>query len=42
MVDEADILEKPAYFRAVADAYENWYDISDGKVISILQKEIND
>jgi putative phosphoribosyl transferase len=41
MVDEAVILEKPMYFRAVAEAYENWYDVSDEEVISILQKEKN-
>lgn len=39
LADEAVILEKPLYFRAVADAYENWYDVSDEEVISILQKE---
>ena len=39
MVDDLVVLEKPALFRAVAQVYENWYDVTDGEVISILQKE---
>jgi putative phosphoribosyl transferase len=38
MVDEIIVLEKPLFFRAVAQVYENWYDISDEEVIEILEK----
>jgi putative phosphoribosyl transferase len=41
MVDDIIVLEKPASFRAVAQVYEDWYDVSDEEVISILQKEKN-
>ena len=41
MVDDMIVLEKPTAFRAVAQVYENWYDVSDEEVISILQKEKN-
>jgi predicted phosphoribosyltransferase len=41
VVDEAVILEKPLFFRAVAEAYENWYDVPDDEVIRIMQKEIH-
>jgi putative phosphoribosyl transferase len=39
IVDDVVILEKPASFRAVAQAYENWYDVSDEEVMNILRKE---
>lgn len=38
MVDEAVILEKPPFFRAVAQVYSNWYDVSDTEVIEIMEK----
>ena len=38
MVDEVIILEKPLFFRAVAQVYRNWYDVSDREVIEILEK----
>lgn len=38
MVDEAVILEKPVFFRAVAQVYRNWYDVSDQEVMEILEK----
>jgi len=38
VVDEVVILEQPQYFRAVAQVYENWRDISDYEVISILKE----
>jgi putative phosphoribosyl transferase len=31
------ILEKPAYFRAVAQGYENWYDVPDEEARNILR-----
>ena len=41
LVDEAAdmivVLEKPAYFRAVAQGYENWYDVPDEEAAGILK-----
>jgi len=37
-VDEVVILEKPAFFQAVAQVYKNWHDLSDIEVASILQR----
>ncbi len=37
MVDSVVILEKPLNFHAVAQVYENWYDVSDAEAISLLQ-----
>jgi predicted phosphoribosyltransferase len=47
IVDELVVLEIPAYFRAVAQAYERWYDVSDEEVLDLLRenirkKELND
>lgn len=36
--DMVIILEKPAYFRAVSQGYENWYDIPDEEAANILKK----
>jgi putative phosphoribosyl transferase len=38
VVDEIVILEQPRLFRAVAQVYENWYDVSDDEVIEIIRK----
>jgi predicted phosphoribosyltransferase len=38
VVDRVVILEKPPYFRAVAQAYENWYDVPDKEVVLIMQE----
>lgn len=38
MVDEIIVLEKPKFFQAVAQAYENWYDVSDREVLEIMEK----
>jgi len=38
IVDKVVILEKPSYFRAVAQVYENWYDVPDEEVIQIMQE----
>jgi putative phosphoribosyl transferase len=38
VADEVVILEKPSFFRAVAESYRNWYDVSDDEVIRIMQK----
>ncbi|MEN6386852.1 MAG: phosphoribosyltransferase family protein [Phycisphaerales bacterium] len=38
IADEVIIAEKPTDFRAVADYYENWYDVTDEEVLGILQK----
>ncbi len=39
-VDELVVLETPAYFRAVAEAYERWYDVSDEEVLDLLRERI--
>lgn len=36
--DTVIILEKPAYFRAVSQGYENWYDMPDEEAADILKK----
>jgi len=38
LVDELVILEMPPFFRAVAQVYRNWYDVSDHEVLGILEK----
>jgi putative phosphoribosyl transferase len=37
IVDDVVILSTPYNFMAVADAYENWYDVSDEEVLAIMQ-----
>jgi putative phosphoribosyl transferase len=34
--DRLIVLEKPPFFRAVAEAYEKWYDVSDEEAIVLL------
>ena len=36
-VDEIVVLEKPPFFRAVAQVYRNWYDVSDREVLHIME-----
>ena len=36
LADELVILETPYNFRAVAQVYENWYDVSDEEAIDLL------
>lgn len=38
LADETEVLERPAYFRAVAQAYRNWYDVGDEEVRGIMKK----
>lgn len=38
VADDIVILEKPPFFRAVAEVYSNWYDVPDDEVISFMQK----
>jgi predicted phosphoribosyltransferase len=38
MVDELVVLEKPPFFRAVAQVYRYWYDVPDEEVIEILDR----
>ncbi len=38
IVDEVVILEKPPFFRAVAESYENWYDVPDDEVVRVMQR----
>jgi len=38
LADEVVILTTPDLFRAVAEVYDHWYDVSDEEVIGILKK----
>lgn len=38
-VDDIVVIEKPAYFRAVADAYRDWYDVPDEEVLQIMRRQ---
>lgn len=38
MVDEIVVLEEPTFFRAVAQVYRHWHDVSDREVIEILKR----
>jgi len=37
IVDDVVVLEKPPFFRAVAQVYANWHDVCDEEVIRILE-----
>lgn len=38
IADEIVVLEMPRNFMAVAQVYENWYDVSDAEVLDIMQR----
>ena len=38
IADEVVVLESPVNFHAVAQVYENWYDVSDEEVLDFLKK----
>lgn len=38
LVDRVVILVTPPFFRAVAQVYRNWYDVSDSEVLEIMEK----
>ncbi len=38
IADDVVILSTPPYFRAVAEAYERWYDVSDEEVLQIMRR----
>jgi putative phosphoribosyl transferase len=38
IADDVVILERPRLFRAVAQVYENWHDVSDEEVLRILEQ----
>ncbi|MFT7878993.1 MAG: phosphoribosyltransferase [Sulfurimonas sp.] len=38
IVDELIVLESPAFFRAVAQVYEHWYDVSDKEVLGLMHQ----
>ncbi len=38
MADEVVVLESPVNFYAVAQVYENWYDVTDEEVLDFLKK----
>lgn len=37
LVDDLEVVEVPPHFRAVAQVYENWYDVSDGEVLELMR-----
>lgn len=37
IAEEVVILETPPFFRAVAQVYQDWYDVSDSEVITLLE-----
>ena len=37
-VDRCVVLESPKFFRAVAQVYETWYDVSDEEVLEIMDR----
>ena len=39
IADKVVILERPMNFRAVAQAYENWYDVPDEEVLEIMARK---
>lgn len=38
LTDDLIVLETPPFFRAVAEVYENWYDVPDAEVLGIMEK----
>ena len=38
LADEIVVLESPRDFHAVAQVYENWYDVSDAEVLELVEK----
>ena len=38
LVDDIIVLDMPPFFQAVAQVYENWYDVSDNEVLKIMSK----
>ncbi|WP_456402893.1 phosphoribosyltransferase [Hydrogenimonas sp.] len=38
IADDVVILSTPPFFRAVADAYERWYDVDDEEVLQIMRR----
>jgi predicted phosphoribosyltransferase len=42
MVDDLVVIEIPPFFRAVAQVYKDWYDVSDQEAIEFLEKWNNE
>jgi len=40
--DKVIVLEKPEFFRAVADSYEYWYDVTDKEAINIIKQRLKE
>jgi putative phosphoribosyl transferase len=38
MVDRVVVLTTPSYFRAVAQVYQDWYDVPDAEVLEIMEQ----
>jgi len=39
LADEIVVLESPTYFRAVAQVYEKWYDVSNDEALEIFHRQ---
>ncbi len=39
LADELVVLEQPVFFRAVAQVYRRWYDVTDEQVLELLQSK---
>jgi predicted phosphoribosyltransferase len=37
LADEMVVLERPRFFRAVAQVYERWYDVPDSEVVALME-----
>ena len=38
IADEVVVLEQPPFFRAVAQVYENWYDVPEAEVLGFIRR----
>jgi predicted phosphoribosyltransferase len=38
MTDAVHVGEEPPFFRAVAQVYEQWYDVSDDEVLAVMDR----
>jgi putative phosphoribosyl transferase len=38
VADQVVVLEQPLFFRAVAQGYRHWYDVSDSEVIELMEE----
>ncbi len=38
LADDVVVLEVPPFFQAVAQVYRNWYDVTDGEAVGIIER----